>query len=54
MSKGHAITLYLSGEVHTALEKERKKRELNSKAITIARILEDYFRRKGMLIEEEV
>jgi len=53
MSEGHAITPYLSGEVHTALEKERKKRGLDSKTITIARILEEYFRRKGMLNEEE-
>ena len=48
MTKGHAITPYLSEEIHEALEKERGKRGLDSKPITIARILEEYFRRKGM------
>ncbi|MCK4454544.1 hypothetical protein KAU51_04380 [Candidatus Parcubacteria bacterium] len=53
MTKGHSLCPYLSEEIHVALEKERQKRGLSTKPITVARILEEYFRRKGMLPEEE-
>lgn len=48
-----AITLYLKKDIINALEREREKRALDSKPQAASRILEEYFRRKGMLPPEE-
>ena len=50
---GNAITLYLNSETHKALEREREKRGLDSKPQAASRIIEKYFRERGMLSEEE-
>ncbi|MCK4528790.1 hypothetical protein KAW18_15590 [candidate division WOR-3 bacterium] len=44
-----AITLYLKKDVTGALERERGEKGLDSKPQAASRILEEYFRRKGML-----
>ena len=48
-----AITLYISQEISELLESERARRKISSKPKTINFIIEDYFRRKGLLEEEE-
>lgn len=48
-----AITLYLKNDIIKALEREREKRHLDSKPQAASRIIENYFRERGMLSEEE-
>ena len=48
-----AITLYITKDVVSALEREREKRGFDSKPQAASRIIEKYFRERGMLPSEE-
>ena len=48
-----AITLYLKNDTIKALEREREKKGFDSKPQVASRIIEKYFRERGMLSEEE-
>ena len=48
-----AITLYIKQDVQNLLEKERERRHLSSKPQAASKIIEEYFRRKGFLEEED-